>query len=112
MSFSIGEAVVEGGTFGKFALDLRGGLVSSVEDHPIDENLYVISVDIGKQQKRQAVARLRKIYPSKEELLHRQVVILCNLPPVGKFSDGVSSLVTDECLLTVFRSLRIPRSEK
>jgi tRNA-binding EMAP/Myf-like protein len=35
---------------------LRGATIVSVDDHPGDENLYVVKVDVGKEQ-RQVVAR-------------------------------------------------------
>lgn len=62
-----------------FPVDLRGGKIISVEDHPNDVNLYVAMVDLGSEQ-RQVVARLKAHY-KKEELLGREVVVLCNLPP-------------------------------
>jgi len=61
-----------------------------VEDHPNDENLYLIKVDLGKEQ-RQAVARLKAVY-KKEQLQGRQVVMLCNLPVAefkGTKSEGM-----------------------
>jgi len=61
-----------------FPIDLRGATIVSVDDHPGDENLYVVKVDVGKEQ-RQVVARLKGVY-KKEELLNRNVVVLCNLP--------------------------------
>jgi tRNA-binding EMAP/Myf-like protein len=61
-----------------FPADLRGGVVVEVNDHPNDENLYVTKVNIGTQT-RQVVARLKSSY-SKEELLGKEVVVLCNLP--------------------------------
>ncbi len=62
-----------------FIADIRGGVVQTVEDHPNDENLYVVKVDVGKEQ-RQAVARLRGVY-KKEELIGKEVAMLYNLPP-------------------------------
>jgi methionyl-tRNA synthetase len=73
-----------------FVADIRGGVIANVQDHPNDENLYVVSVDIGKE-KRQAVARLKAVY-KKEELVGRQVAILCNLPRAdfkGATSEGM-----------------------
>jgi len=73
-----------------FPADLRGGVIISVDDHPNDENLYLIKVDLGKEQ-RQAVARLKSVY-KKEELQGRQVVVLCNLPVAefkGTKSEGM-----------------------
>jgi len=61
-----------------FPLDLKGGVIMQVEDHPRDENLFLIKLDLRKEQ-RQVVARLKAIY-KKEDLIGKEVIALCNLP--------------------------------
>eukprot|EP01116_Phalansterium_solitarium_P021852 TRINITY_DN6985_c0_g1_i2.p1 TRINITY_DN6985_c0_g1~~TRINITY_DN6985_c0_g1_i2.p1 ORF type:complete len:745 (+),score=126.72 TRINITY_DN6985_c0_g1_i2:114-2348(+) len=73
-----------------FPLDVRGGVVAEVFDHPSDPNLFVTEVNVG-AEKRQVVARLKEVY-SREQLLGRKVVVLCNLPPAdirGAKSEGM-----------------------
>ncbi|MHB8587088.1 MAG: methionine--tRNA ligase [Thermoplasmatota archaeon] len=60
-------------------LDLRVGIVRSVEDHPKADKLYVLKVDIGAET-RQIVAGLRALVP-REKLLGSRVVIIANLKP-------------------------------
>ncbi|HLE95974.1 MAG TPA: methionine--tRNA ligase [Candidatus Thermoplasmatota archaeon] len=60
-------------------LDLRVGVVVSVEDHPKADKLYVLKVDLGGET-RQVVAGLRGLV-AREELLGRRVVMVANLAP-------------------------------
>lgn len=60
-------------------LDVRVGKVTSIEDHPDAEKLYVMEVDLG-DERRQMVAGLKGYY-TKEELDGRDLVLLCNLQP-------------------------------
>ncbi len=60
-------------------LDLRVGTITDAKDHPDADKLYVLQVDLG-SEKRQLVAGLKGIY-KKEELLGRQVIVVCNLEP-------------------------------
>jgi len=76
-------------------LDIRGGVVLSVEDHSVSPTSYVVKIDLGTEQ-RQVVARLKAYYP-REELMGKEVVVLCNLPPAefsGVKSEGM--LLTSE----------------
>ncbi len=61
-------------------LDIRIGTISSVEDHPNADKLYVILVDFDSSEQRQIVAGIKKDY-SKEELLGKQISVICNLKP-------------------------------
>lgn len=70
-----------------FPLDIKGGCILSVEDHPNDSNLFVIKVNLGNQE-RQVVARLKLDY-KKEELLGKNILLLCNLP-IAEFK-GIKS---------------------
>ena len=58
-------------------MDIRIGKVLSAEDHPNADKLYVLTVDIGTEQ-RKLVAGVRPWY-AKEALVGRNVVILTNL---------------------------------
>ena len=60
------------------ALDLRVGLIESVDDHPNADKLMVLKVNIGRPI--QLVAGLRSFY-SKEELTGKKVVVITNLAP-------------------------------
>lgn len=58
-------------------LNLKVGKITAVDDHPNAQNLYVLKVDIGSET-RTLVAGLKKYY-SKEELLGKLIVVVCNL---------------------------------
>ncbi len=63
-------------------IDLRIGKIMKVEPHPNADKLYVIQIDLGKNEKpRQVVAGLKKYYKP-EELTGKQIVIFTNLEPV------------------------------
>lgn len=61
-----------------FPVDIRGATVLSVDAHPQDSQLFLVKLDLGTEQ-RQAVARLKAHY-SADQLVGKQVVVLCNLP--------------------------------
>lgn len=61
------------------ALDLRVGLIESIEDHPDAEKLYIMKVNFGDEE-RQLVAGL-KTYYTKEEMQDRKIVVVMNLKP-------------------------------
>ncbi|MCM8770192.1 MAG: methionine--tRNA ligase subunit beta [Candidatus Omnitrophica bacterium] len=60
-------------------LDLRTGKVVSVEDHPNADKLYLITVDLGTEQ-RKMVAGIKPWY-QKEDLVGKNVIVLTNLAP-------------------------------
>ncbi len=61
---------------------LRVGTIKAVKAHPDADKLYILLVDLGKDdQDRQIVAGLRNHY-SEEELMDKQVVVIKNLKPV------------------------------
>ncbi|MCA1813321.1 MAG: methionine--tRNA ligase, partial [Halobacteriales archaeon] len=62
-------------------VQLRVGVVRSVEPHPKADKLYVLKVDIGGEE-RQLVAGLRA-HVTPEELLGRHVVVVANLEPAN-----------------------------
>jgi len=61
-------------------LDVRVGLVRSVENHPSADRLYVLSVDLGEAQPRTIVAGVRPHYPP-EALRGALIAVLANLEP-------------------------------
>ncbi len=71
------------------SLQIKVGVIESVEDHPDADKLYVLQVNTGEH--RQIVAGLRP-YLSKSDLLGKHVCILANLKPAvlrGKQSQGM-----------------------
>ncbi len=90
-------ATVPEGPFMDFRkLDIRAAQIISVDDHPDAEKLYLLKVDTGEE--RQIVAGL-KAYYTKEEMLNRKVLCLCNLKPAklrGQKSEGMLLAADDE----------------
>ncbi|CAK9290734.1 unnamed protein product [Gordionus sp. m RMFG-2023] len=80
-------------------LDLRVGQIVSVENHPESENhLYVTKVDLGEPETRTIISGLAESF-SKEELIHKKVIVLCNLKPAklkGIQSFGMILCATDQ----------------
>lgn len=68
---------IYGGDSKKFHLDLKGGIIISIQNHPEDSELFILKVDIGSKTK-QIVARLKPFYNEKE-LINKKMVIVCNL---------------------------------
>lgn len=71
-------------------VELRVGKILSVDDHPRADKLYVLRVDLGKEQ-RTIVAGIKQHY-AKEDLLHKYVVVVANLEPAvlrGVTSEGM-----------------------
>ncbi|KAL1131979.1 hypothetical protein AAG570_011590 [Ranatra chinensis] len=62
-------------------LDIRVGKIIQVSRHPDADALYVQHVDLGEKEPRTIVSGLVQ-YVSESELLHQNVVVLCNLKPV------------------------------
>ena len=82
-------------------LDLRIGTITRVEDHKDADKLYIMQVDLGKE-KRQMVVGLKGIY-NKEELLNKQVIVVCNLEPKefkGVKSNGMLLAAEDGTILS------------
>lgn len=86
------------GPFADFRkLDIRIGQIVFIDDHPDAEKLYQMRVSIGDGE-RQIVAGL-KAYYTKEEMLNRKVLVLCNLKPAklrGIMSEGMLLAADDE----------------
>ena len=60
-------------------MDMRIGRITSVEDHPNADKLYVMKVDLGGEE-RQTVAGLKGHY-TPEQLQGKLVVVVANLEP-------------------------------
>jgi len=61
-------------------IDLRVGVIRSVENHPDADALYVESIDVGESEgPRQIISGLVPFFPA-EALVDRKVVVMCNLP--------------------------------
>ena len=58
-------------------LEIRTGKIKEVVRHPNADKLYIVQIDIG-ERKLQTVTSLVPYY-TQEELLGKQVVVLCNL---------------------------------
>ena len=77
-------------------LDLRVGVIRSVERHPDADALYVEQIDVGDgadgaTEPRQIISGLVPFFPP-EALLGRRVVVMCNLPKAklrGVASNGM-----------------------
>jgi tRNA-binding protein len=72
-------------------VDLRVGVVKSVERIKGSEKLYKLKVDLGELGERQLVAGLAKWYKP-EDLLGKYIVVVANLQPkkfFGEVSQGM-----------------------
>lgn len=61
-------------------LEVRVGVIVSVERHPDADSLYVEQIDVGEESPRTIVSGLVR-YCSADELKGRRVIVLCNLKP-------------------------------
>ena len=61
-----------------FAVNLKVGVIKSVEVHSNADRLYVLKVDIGEKKERQVVAGLKKYY-SKSDLINKKIVVAVNI---------------------------------
>jgi methionyl-tRNA synthetase len=95
----------------KFILDLRIGEIVSVEEHPdpTASKLYKMQVRVGREEKKQILGALREVYPDKNALKGKKVIVVCNLKHnklrgeksegmllVGKSSTGEMALLTPQ----------------
>lgn len=69
-------------------LDIRVGQITSIQDHPNAEALYVEQIDFGDGNAKQVVSGLRK-FVSKDQMMGRKVVVCTNLKP-AKMRDVMS----------------------
>lgn len=91
----------EGTTYLEFdtfmEVDLRVGRITSVEDHPNADRLYVVKIDDGSDEGRTICAGL-KAYYTPEEMTGKSVVFVANLKPRplrGVVSEGMMLAADD-----------------
>ncbi|GLR73675.1 tRNA-binding protein [Aliivibrio sifiae] len=78
--------------YGDFAkLDIRVGKITQVKRHDNADKLYIVQIDVG-EQSLQTVTSLVPYY-TEEELMGKQVVVLCNLAKAKMRGE------TSECML-------------
>ena len=68
-------------------LDLRVGEIKEVEDHPNADKVYLITVDLGNEE-RKIVSGLKDYYEA-DDLVGRKIIVLTNL--AAKELRGVES---------------------
>ena len=95
------EKAPEGTTFLDFdtfmSVELRTGTITTVEDHPNADKLYVVSIDDGTDGGRTVCAGLKPYYTI-EEMTGKQVVFVANLEPRklrGVMSEGMICAADD-----------------
>lgn len=78
--------------YGDFAkLDIRVGKIKEVSRHENADKLYIVQIDVG-EKSLQTVTSLVPYY-TEEELMGKQVVVLCNLAKAKMRGE------TSECML-------------
>lgn len=90
-----GTAFLDFETF--MSVELRTGTITSVEDHPNADKLYVVNIDDGTEDGRTVCAGLKPYY-SIEEMTGKQVVFVANLEPRklrGVMSEGMICAADD-----------------
>jgi methionyl-tRNA synthetase len=90
-----GTAFLDFETF--MTVELRTGLITSVEDHPNADKLYVVKIDDGSESGRTVCAGLKPYY-TMEEMAGKQVVFVANLEPRklrGVVSEGMICAADD-----------------
>lgn len=78
-------------------VELRVGKISSVEDHPNADRLYVVKIDDGSESERTICAGLKQYYQP-EEMVGKSVVFVANLKPRalrGVTSEGMMLAADD-----------------
>ncbi|MDP6325348.1 MAG: methionine--tRNA ligase [Candidatus Thalassarchaeaceae archaeon] len=90
-----GTAFLDFDTF--MSVELRTGTITSVEDHPNADKLYVVKIDDGTDSGRTVCAGLKPYYTI-EEMTGKQVVFVANLEPRklrGVVSEGMICAADD-----------------
>lgn len=73
-------APVPGASGPAAGLDVRAGIIRTVENHPSADRLYVLTVDLGEVRPRTIVAGIRPFYEP-AQLQGRSIAVLANLEP-------------------------------
>ena len=90
-----GTAFLDFDTF--MTVELRTGTITSVEDHPNADKLYVVKIDDGSDSGRTVCAGLKPYYTI-EEMTGKLVVFVANLEPRklrGIVSEGMICAADD-----------------
>jgi len=80
------------------SVELRTGTITSVDDHPNADKLYVVNIDDGTENGRTVCAGLKPFY-SADEMVGKQVVFVANLEPRklrGVVSEGMICAADDD----------------
>ena len=80
------------------SVELRIGTITSVEDHPNADKLYVVHLDDGTDEGRNVCAGLKPYY-TVDEMMGKQVVFVANLEPRklrGVLSEGMICAADDD----------------
>ena len=89
-----GTAFLDFETF--MSVELRTGTITSVDDHPNADKLYVVNIDDGSDGR--TVCAGLKPYYSRDEMTGKQVVFVANLEPRklrGVMSEGMICAADD-----------------
>ena len=78
-------------------VSLQVGEIVAVDDHPHDENFYVLQVDFAESKKRQIVARIKKYYQC-NSLVGKKVIGVVNLPKAE-----FNNVISEAMILTVVK---------
>lgn len=87
-------------------VDMRVATVTRVDEHPDADKLYILTVDLGDEQ-RQLVAGLREKY-TKGDLQGKQVIVVTNLQPRslrGAQSEGMLLAAEDGTIISPTRKV-------
>lgn len=96
-------------------LNLVLGTITSVEDHPEAERLYVLKVDVAEEEPRTIVTNIKNHY-TPEKLLGSRLLIIANLKPAnfrgvksfGMIMAACDEDENDETLLLLQPSIDVP----
>ncbi|KAL3916447.1 MAG: hypothetical protein SGPRY_006817 [Prymnesium sp.] len=85
-------------------LDVRVGKIVEAWEHPDSEKLWCERIDVGEPEPREIASGLRAYYAEAEQLVGRDVIVVCNLKPakLGGFpSNGMVLCASSEDRATV-----------
>jgi len=90
-------------------LELRVAEVLSVVEHPKADKLYILKINLGKEQ-RQIIAGLRGHMP-KEDLVGKRIVVVANLEPATLRGEESNGMLLAAVKGNQLRVLEAPRSK-
>jgi methionine--tRNA ligase beta chain len=79
-------------------LEIRVGKIVEISKHPEADKLYIEKIDCGEESGPRTIVSGLVPYCSEADLLHRKVIVLCNLKPrplVGVLSHGMVLCASD-----------------